>query len=71
MTFDEETILFQRTRKGRTLGQDGHQLVKRSAVAVMYPLPKSKGEAEEWWCSYGPARSSSEPSVTAVVYDAE
>ena len=70
VTFDEETILFQRTRKGKSRGQDGHQqdgqlLVKRSAVAVMHPLSKSEGEAEEWWRNF-PARSSSESFAKAA-----
>ncbi len=43
--FDEETILFKH--------KNGHQLVMRSAVAVMYPLPKSKAESDEWWQNYG------------------
>lgn len=41
MEFDAESILFK--------GRGGHQLVMRSGVASMYPLPKSKGEATEWW----------------------
>lgn len=43
--FDEETILFKR--------KDGHQLVMRSAVVVMYPLVRSKGGADEWWRNFG------------------
>lgn len=48
--FDEETILFKH--------KNGHQLVMRSAVAVMYPLPKSKGGEDEWWQNYGTPRGS-------------
>lgn len=53
VSFDEETILFKRIRTGRACGHVGHQLVRRSAVAVMYPLLKSKSQAEEWWRNYG------------------
>ena len=45
--FDEETILFRR--------KDGHQLVMRSAVAVMYPLARSKGGIDDWWPGLDPA----------------
>ena len=53
VSFDEETILFKRIPAGRASGHVGHQLVRRSAVAVMYPLLKSKSQAEEWWRDYG------------------
>ncbi len=53
VSFDEETILFKRIRTGRACGHVGYQLVKRSAVAVMYPLLKSESQAEEWWHHYG------------------
>ena len=41
---DEEAILFKL--------KDAHQLVMRSAVAGMYPLPSSQGQTEEWWREY-------------------
>ena len=44
--FDGESILLKL--------KDAHQLVMRSAVATMYPLPVSKGAADEWWRSYVP-----------------
>ena len=52
VSFDEEMILFKRMRTGRACGHVGHQLVQRSAVAVMYPLLKSTSQAEEWWRDY-------------------
>ena len=39
--FDQETILINH--------KNLHQLVMRSGVASMYPLPGSKAGAEEWW----------------------
>ena len=42
--FDDDTILFKR--------KNMHQIVMRSAVAVMYPLSKSKDEPGEWWRNY-------------------
>lgn len=45
--FDDDTILFKR--------KDMHQLVMRSAVAVMYPLSKSKNAPEAWWRQYDQA----------------
>ncbi len=44
MAFDEETIVFRR--------KDVHQLVMRSAVAVMYPVLQSKNAPREWWRKY-------------------
>ena len=41
---DEETILIK--LKG------AHQLVMRSAVATMYPIPDSNLDTAEWWTSY-------------------
>ena len=47
LEFDGETILFK--LKG------AHQLVMRSAVATMYPLPGSSQESgDEWWRAYAP-----------------
>jgi len=45
--FDQETILFNH--------KNVHQLVMRSAIASMYPVPDSKQGADEWWRSYAPA----------------
>ncbi len=45
--FDQETILFNH--------KNVHQLVMRSAIASMYPVPDSKQGADEWWHSYAPA----------------
>ncbi len=45
--FDQETILFNH--------KNVHQLVMRSAIASMYPVPDSKQGADEWWRSYTPA----------------
>ncbi len=42
--FDDDTILFKR--------KNMHQIVMRSAVAVMYPLSKSKDAPGEWWRNY-------------------
>lgn len=42
--FDEGSILFKH--------KDTHQVVMRSAVASMYPLPKSRGYADKWWRHY-------------------
>ncbi len=42
--FDDDTILFKR--------KDMHQLVMRSAVAVMYPLSGSKSAPGAWWRNY-------------------
>ncbi len=42
--FDDDTILFKR--------KNMHQSVMRSAVAVMYPLSKSKDAPGEWWRNY-------------------
>ncbi len=42
--FDAQSILFK--HKGTC------QIVIRSAVASMYPLPKSKGHADNWWRQY-------------------
>ena len=39
--FDASSILFK--------NRDVHQLVMRSAVANMYPLPGPKGKADDWW----------------------
>lgn len=44
--FDEETILINH--------KNVHQLVMRSGVASMYPLPGSKAGAEEWWRDHVP-----------------
>ena len=44
--FDGGTILFKL--------KDAHQLVMRSAVASMYPLPESRGKADDWWRPYAP-----------------
>ena len=44
--FDQETILFNHRRV--------HQLVMRSAVATMFPVPDSKQPADEWWRDYAP-----------------
>ena len=41
--FDEAAILFR--HKGM------HQLVMRPAVANMYRLPSSRGDADRWWKS--------------------
>ena len=42
--FDEATILIK--------VKEAHQLVMRSAVASMYPLPDSRHELDEWWLKY-------------------
>ena len=52
--FDDDTILFKR--------KNMHQLVMRSAVAVMYPLSRSKN-AGEWWRNYGQAAPGEDPAV--------
>ena len=39
--FDDEAILFSH--------KSAHQLVMRSGVASMYPLPSSEHNADEWW----------------------
>ena len=44
MEFDKDTVLFKL--------KDVCQLVMRSAVATMYPLPGAKGDADGWWRSY-------------------
>jgi len=41
LAFDKEAILFKH--------KDAHQLVLRSAVASMYPLPSPKRDVGEWW----------------------
>ncbi len=45
--FDDDTILFKR--------KNMHQIVMRSAVAVMYPLSRSKEAPGEWWRNYDQA----------------
>ncbi len=42
--FDDDTILFKR--------KNMHQIVMRSAVAVMYPLSGSKSAPGAWWRNY-------------------
>lgn len=42
--FDEASILFHH--------KNNHQLVLRSAVASMYPIPKDVQDAEDWWRKY-------------------
>ena len=44
--FDREAILFNH--------KSVHQLVMRSAVATMFPVPDSKQSADEWWGEYTP-----------------
>ena len=44
VAFDSETVLFKH--------KEAHQLVMRSAVATMYPLPNPKLDAGQWWLSY-------------------
>ena len=46
LEFDSETVLFQI--------KDACQMVMRSALASMYPLPAAGGRQEEWWCKYVP-----------------
>ena len=41
---DKETILFKH--------RDVHQLIMRSAVATVYPLPHPKGDSNGWWRGY-------------------
>lgn len=55
MAFDDDTILFKR--------KDMHQLVMRSAVAVMYPLSRSKDAPGEWWRNYDQAAPGEDPAV--------
>ena len=47
--FDKESILIN--HKG------AHQLVMRTGVASMYPLPSAKGETEAWWNSHASAEA--------------
>ena len=42
--FDAQSILFKH--------KNICQIVTRSAVASMYPLPKSKGYTDNWWRQY-------------------
>ena len=42
--FDMATVLFKR--------KDIHQLVMRSAIATMYPVPGLKADADAWWRAY-------------------
>jgi len=51
--FDQETILFNH--------KNVHQLVMRSAIASMYPVPDSKQGAGEWWLKYAPAAARQKP----------
>ena len=51
--FDDEAILFHH--------RNAHQLVMRSAVASMYPLPDSKQHDSEWWREYAATGVESEP----------
>ena len=44
--FDREVILFNHKK--------AHQLVMRSAVATMFPVPDSKQSADGWWREYAP-----------------
>ena len=44
--FDKDTVLFKQ--------KNVYQLVTRSAIATMYPLPNAKGDANEWWRGYVP-----------------
>ena len=44
VAFDEETILFNH--------KNVHQLVMRSGVASMYPIPSSRQGANDWWRGY-------------------
>ena len=46
--FDAQAILFKH--------KDTCQIVIRSAVASMYPLPKSKEHADHWWRPYTSTR---------------
>lgn len=45
--FDQETILVNH--------KNFYQLVLRSAVTSMFPVPDSKQDADEWWHRYVPA----------------
>lgn len=45
--FDQEAILFNH--------KDVYQLVMRSAVTSMFPVPDHKQDRDEWWQSYAPA----------------
>ena len=47
--YDDGAILFKH--------RGVHQMVMRHAVANMYPLGGSKGQADEWWSEYVPATS--------------
>jgi len=55
VAFDEETVLFKH--------KDVHQLIMRAAVATMYPLAGSQGDASEWWRSYAPLPADSQSNI--------
>ena len=42
--FDQDAVLINH--------KDSHQLVMRSAVASMYPLPAPKQSVDDWWRAY-------------------
>ena len=55
--FDDEAILFHH--------RNAHQLVMRSAVASMYPLPDSRQDGSEWWREYASDGVEEEPDGQA------
>ena len=42
--FDKSTVLFKH--------KDTYQLVMRSAIATMYPVPGPKADTDAWWRGY-------------------
>ncbi len=46
VSFDSESVLFRH--------KDTHQIIMRSAIAGLYPLPQGKRGADQWWKDYLP-----------------